>query len=156
MTGDYELLWSPLRRLLLAFLNIFFYPKSFYCITLFCRWHDDRDACLMSSQHHIGGKLQGWFQNPSVSFSKQARDPMYPLLLGGWDTKENDGFGLLDDREIHIFTLPAVSLSHSSRNHTGIGNCRHCWCLWGFPEESCLHKSSQVRCLHDVRPGDAV
>ena len=59
MTGDYELLWSPLRRLLLAFLNFFFLPKSFYCVTLFCRWHDDRDACLMSSQHHIGGKLQG-------------------------------------------------------------------------------------------------
>ena len=71
-----------------------------------------------------------------MSFSKQARDPMYPFFLGGWDSKENDGFSLLDDREIHIFTLPAVSLSHSSRNHTGIGNCRTLLVSVGFPRRA--------------------
>lgn len=59
---------------------------------------------------------------------------------------------LLDDREISIFILPAMSLYNSSGNHTEwLRTAGHCWWLWGFPEKPwCQTWGCYVRraCFH--------
>lgn len=127
--------------MVIYFIEHFLNSKSFYYVTLFYRWHKwQREAGCMSNQHHCR-RLQDWFWNPRTSLSRRTRDRRYPLSLGHWVSKENDGFrllGLLDDREICTFILPAVSLSNSSENQAEwLRTAWHCWWLWGFPEKPC-------------------